>query len=192
MEFFLFVSPSPAHIIAIYETAGKVLFFFAIYSFFGWMIENTYHLFANGSFFKPNFFFGPFKPMYGIAPLLLLFLLPEETSIAYLLILCLFIPTLVEYFSGIILERLTGKKWWDYSNHRFQFQGHICLSFSFCWLFLSLLCVKFVHPFMLYLFEEIFSDWDFIWPVLFIYFQIEIIFVLRKHLALKRAVKRME
>lgn len=42
------------------------------YSFGGWLLEGLYHLLMTGSFWKANFLLGPFKPMYGIAAVLLL------------------------------------------------------------------------------------------------------------------------
>ena len=37
-------------------------------------------------------------------------------------------------------------KYWDYSTHRFQFQGRICLQSSLCWGFLGLILARVIHP----------------------------------------------
>ena len=33
----------------------------------------------------------------------------------------------IEYLTSILLEKLFHAKWWDYSDHRFNFQGRVCL-----------------------------------------------------------------
>lgn len=53
-----------------------VCFRLMLYSFGGWLLEGLYQLLMTGSFWKPNFLLGPFKPMYGIASVLLLAVRP--------------------------------------------------------------------------------------------------------------------
>ena len=45
----------------------------------------------------------------------------------------------------VIMEKLFKVKYWDYSEHRFQFQGRICLQSSLCWGFLGLILVRCIH-----------------------------------------------
>ena len=44
------------------------------------------------------------------------------------------------------MEKLFKVKYWDYSEHRFQFQGRICLQSSLCWGFLGLILARVIHP----------------------------------------------
>ena len=39
----------------------------------------------------------------------------------------------VEFVAGIIINILLGWAVWDYSAHRFNLYGQICLPFAFCW-----------------------------------------------------------
>ena len=48
-----------------------LIFYFMVYAFFGWCLENFTSLATKGTFFKANFMKGPFKPMYGLAPVIL-------------------------------------------------------------------------------------------------------------------------
>src|SRR5690606_4198370 len=105
------------------EVAATILFFFAVYSFFGWLLENFYNLFTKRGFFKANFFLGPFKPMYGIALLLLVFVTSFELNVVETLLFCLLVPTVVEFVSGLLLEKFSHRKWWDYSNHKLNLLG---------------------------------------------------------------------
>ncbi len=152
-----------------------------IYSLFGWLIENVYSLITTRVFFKPNLFIGPFKPMYGIAPVLLILMINETTSWLITLLLCFVIPTLVEYISGLMLYKLYGRRWWDYTHLPFQIQGHICLPFSLSWVILSLLCLKVIHPYVNATYESIESYWIWIWPSIVFYFLMEMLISFRRH-----------
>ena len=44
------------------------------------------------------------------------------------------------------MEKLFKVKYWDYSSHRFQFQGRICLQSSLCWGFFGVLLARVIHP----------------------------------------------
>lgn len=109
------------------------LFYFMAYSVCGWFLENVYSLATRGVFWKEGFMKGPYKPMYGFAPLLLLHFGREAPNPFLMLGLCFAVPTAVEYASGMLLQGLFGRQWWDYSNNRWQLQGHICLRFSLYW-----------------------------------------------------------
>ena len=97
----------------------------------GWLLENSYSFITTREFIKPNFLWGPLKPMYGVAPLLLIFLLQQEMHWSFLLFLCFFIPSLVEYITGLLSEKLFQKKWWDYSHFPLQLHGHYVCTFLY-------------------------------------------------------------
>lgn len=160
----------------------SVLFYFTVYSFLGWLIENIYSFFTTKLFFKEGFFIGPFKPMYGFAPVLLISLISEDTHWLTAILICLAIPTLIEYISGFLLYSYFHRRWWDYSNIPLQLHGHICLSFSICWVLLSIVCLKWVHPPLAYLYETIQYYWVWLSPLVFIYFLTELYFAIKRHL----------
>ncbi|MFB6469591.1 putative ABC transporter permease [Cytobacillus sp. Hz8] len=160
---------------------GAIIFYFIVYSFLGWMLENSFSLLTKHTFFKPGFFVGPFKPMYGIAPVLLICLVHADTNWMILLILCFVIPSFVEYMSGYLLKKFFRRRWWDYTDIPLQLHGHICLIFSFCWLFLSLVCLKFLHPIIFTLYRGVESSWLWLCPVVLCYLLIEMYFAIRRH-----------
>lgn len=147
----------------------------------GWIIENCYSLVTKRVFFKPGFFLGPLKPMYGFAPVLLVSLIHPKTHGVVVMLLCLFIPTMVEYASGFLLQKFFQRQWWDYTNIPFQLHGHICLIFSVCWLFLSLLCLKVIHPAVVSLYERLETYWIWMSPAVLCYVGIELFFAIRRH-----------
>ncbi len=117
---------------------------FLIYSFLGWVLEGLYHLRIEGTFRKPNFLYGPVKPMYGFAGVLL------NGSYKYdkrhFRYYCCMLPLLVEYISAWWLEKRYALKYWDYSNEYWQVDGRICLKFALYWVALAQLVVHGVQP----------------------------------------------
>ncbi len=60
-----------------------------------------------------------------------------------------------EYIVGVALERIFQTKYWDYSNHKINFQGRICLENSICWGVLGVIFIKYAHPFIQTIIEKI-------------------------------------
>ncbi|WP_310549904.1 putative ABC transporter permease [Paenibacillus glufosinatiresistens] len=123
-------------------------FYFLGYAVLGWMLESFYNRYSAGTFLKENFLKGPYKPMYGFAPAVLV--AAGGTSLSWYLfaLLTLMVPSAVEYASGVWLNRCFGRGWWHYGNHRFQWGGHICLRFSMYWWALSAAVLLWLQPFM--------------------------------------------
>ncbi|WP_339302002.1 putative ABC transporter permease [Paenibacillus sp. FSL K6-2441] len=157
-------------------TAGEIAFYFLLYALFGWLLENVYNLFTQGEFWKEGFMKGPFKPMYGVAPVLLLWLVQVGGGHRLLLtgLLCLIIPTVVEGVSGCLLLMLFGRRWWDYSGLCFQLGGHICLKFSLYWGVLSVFTLKVVHPLAEQAYRSVSPVWPVVGPALLLLFAIDL------------------
>lgn len=132
-------------------TVSHLILLFAIYAFIGWIIEVIYRSISQREFINAGFLFGPFVPLYGFGALFLIVLesfihlwpLPIKIM-AYGIIL-----TLVEYVTGIVLEKTFKLKLWDYSDNQFNFQGRVCLLFSLCWTALAVVFIMLIHPFVL-------------------------------------------
>ena len=160
---------------------AAIIFYFTVYAFFGWLIENSYSFLTTRKFLKDGFFWGPFKPMYGFAPIMLVYFISPNTYWLVVLFLCLIIPTLIEYVSGFLLQTFFHRKWWDYSDIPMQLHGHICLSFSICWIFLAFICLKWVHPVVHSIYSQIDSVWIWLSPIIALYFLAELILSFRRH-----------
>lgn len=156
----------------------ELLFYLLVYSFFGWMLENAASYLTEGKWKEP-FLKGPYKPMYGIAPVLLL-LLGRGQNPYVVLLLCFLIPTAVEYVSGYLLHKAFHHRWWNYSRFRLQLGGHICLRFSVYWTVLSLAFLRYIHPSIAGMYTVIAPVWakvgavfvllffiDFVWTCLY-------------------------
>ena len=65
------------------------------------------------------------------------------------------ICTLWEYIVGVILEFIFKTRYWDYSHMKFNFQGRICLTNSLCWGVLGILLIRYIHPFVVSIIQQI-------------------------------------
>ncbi|MEK8206325.1 putative ABC transporter permease [Paenibacillus sp. FSL L8-0696] len=154
---------------------GQYFFYFMVYSFLGWVLEGTYNLYSNGSFRKEGFLKGPFKPMYGFAPLLLLIARDLTLPLPLFLFLALIIPSAVEFISGWLLKTVFHKQWWDYSGMSYQLQGHICLRFSLYWWGLSVASVYVIQPLMELLYSGVQPILKFVLPIVGFYFMADLL-----------------
>jgi len=159
------------------EMASAYFFYFIVYSFLGWVLEGTYNLYSQGSFRKEGFLKGPFKPMYGFAPLFLL--AARNLPLPLFLLLALLIPSAVEYASGWLLKSMFHKQWWDYSRMPHQLQGHICLRFSLYWWVLSAACIYILHPVMVFLYGLIEPVWELALPLVALLLIVDLLWTCR-------------
>lgn len=108
--------------------------YFVIYAFLGWVLEVMYAAVITKKFVNRGFLNGPFCPIYAFGAILVVHLLtPFKEHRIFLFLGSIIIATLVELFTGWILEVTLKKRWWDYSNRNFNFHGYICLEFSIIW-----------------------------------------------------------
>lgn len=127
----------------------ELITYFIIYSFLGWIMESVFRSFCEKKLINTGFLRGPFCPIYGFgATIMFLFLDQFENRLILLFCIAIIVLTAWEYIVGVILETLFHTKYWDYSSHKFNFQGRICLTNSICWGILGVLFVKYIHPFV--------------------------------------------
>ena len=127
----------------------EILTYFIIYSFLGWVMESVFRSIIEKKIINTGFLRGPFCPIYGIgAIIMLIFLERFQDRPILLFFIAITLLTAWEYIVGVILEKLFNTKYWDYSDHKINFQGRICLTNSICWGFLGVGFVKYIHPFI--------------------------------------------
>lgn len=124
-------------------------FYFFIYSFAGWCLEIAYASVKGHKFLNRGVLNGPLCPVYGLGMLIILtFYGNDEVGFVFLAIGSSVVATLLEFFTGGLMELLFKKRWWDYSGYRSNIGGYVCLPFSALWGILSALAVTFIHPFI--------------------------------------------
>lgn len=125
-------------------TFSELIWLVLIYSFLGWFIETIVGTIRKKKFVNRGFSSGPFCFIYGTAALIMIISLEDlENQPFFLFLGCMIIATTIEWFAGKILERMNQRKWWDYSDKKWNFDGYICLQYSVLWGVLGVLAVKF-------------------------------------------------
>ena len=117
-----------------------------IYSFIGWVYESTLCSITGGKLVNRGFLTGPVCPVYGFGALLVLFTLGDVEGVMPLFLSAAVLTCTVEYITSWLLEKLFHAKWWDYSSHRFNIHGRVCLEGAIVFGLLSVLLIKVVHP----------------------------------------------
>ena len=115
----------------------------------GWVMESIVRTIAEKKIINTGFLHGPICPIYGIGAIIMITLLSGLKDAPVLLFLISFIVlTIWEYLVGVLLEKLFQTKYWDYSDHKFNYKGRICLTNSLAWGILGVLFTKYIHPFI--------------------------------------------
>lgn len=128
---------------AVYDQIWVVL----IYGFLGWCGEVAFAAARHGKFVNRGFLNGPICPIYGFGVLIVSAVLSPIADNWFLLFVgAVVLTTLLEYLTGLVLEQIFHRKWWDYSAVRFNLGGYVCLRFSLLWGVAASVVVKFVYP----------------------------------------------
>lgn len=125
----------------------NIISYFIIYSFFGWSLEVVYQAVEQGKFINRGFLNGPYCPIYGFGVIIVVGMLePIKNNLIILYLGSVILTSLLELFTGFILEKIFNMKWWNYSQDKFNLHGYICLKFSLLWGVACLIVVRLIHP----------------------------------------------
>lgn len=127
----------------------KIITYFIIYSFFGWILESVYKSILERKIINSGFLHGPFCPIYGFGAVFMFLCLNNfKNNLILLFIISFFTLSIWEYIVGFLLEKFLHTKYWDYSKNKFNISGRVCLLNSFFWGVLGVVFTRFVHPFI--------------------------------------------
>ncbi len=125
----------------------RAFYIFFIFGFIGWIYESALVSLRKKTFVNRGFLNGPVIPIYGVGALIIFFIFWDYRKQPVLVFLGgMSLATLLEYFTSVLMERLFHARWWDYSTHRFNLKGRICLSVSLLWGFYSILMLQIFQP----------------------------------------------
>lgn len=133
---------------------SRLMIYFSIYSFLGWVWETSFVSVCTGKFVNRGFLKGFFIPIYGLGALSVIMVqrIIGDTTNNYILNLFIvvlvstLVVTTLEFFTGFAMERIFNKKWWDYSDKPFNLKGYICLKFSIGWGVFIFVFLLLLHP----------------------------------------------
>ena len=127
---------------------------FIIYSVLGWFVESAYMSFCNHRLTNRGFAKGPFCPIYGFGAVIgYLVLNPLSGHYVTLYLTGAFLATTFEYLVGIMMQKLLGEVWWDYTEKPMNYKGIICLESTIAWGFYAIIITMFLHERVLHLFD---------------------------------------
>ncbi len=120
---------------------------FIIYSFCGWLMETVYLSVYHWHFIKRGFLISPLCGIYGVGTILVVYLLDKLKSRPLLVFFgAVLITTVLEFITGLLLERVFNRELWNYSGDSLNFLGIICLRNTLIWGIMSLIAVYSIHP----------------------------------------------
>ena len=130
-EYFITVPKGKKWILEDYERdyglSSLILIFFT-FAMIGWLWEVLLFLFTRGEFINRGTSHGPWLPIYGVGGTVVLIVLKKFRNKPWLtFLLSMVLCGVIEYFTSLILEKVQGMRWWDYSGYFMNFQGRICL-----------------------------------------------------------------
>lgn len=122
------------------------LFFFYFYCFFGWVFESAYVSIKSRKFVNRGFMRGPFLPIYGSGAIMMLVVsMPFQDNLILTYLAGCVGATVLEFVTGTVMEALFKVRYWDYSDQKFNYKGHICLGSTVAWGFLTIFMTEFLH-----------------------------------------------
>ena len=136
---------------------GDIMYYlncFFIYSILGHILETVTAL-ITGNGFKSGILNGWWTPVYGIGAVTILFVSEYlfknlhmhrfwETVIMFFFFF-LVLSTL-EALGGVLIEKLFGTVFWDYSQQKFHIGHYISLEMTLVWGVASVIFIYIIHP----------------------------------------------
>ena len=125
----------------------QLLWLYMIYSFIGWCGEVAVAAVKRHHFVNRGAVSGPFCPIYGLGAAVVAVFFPElKGNPLFLFLGGMVVNTFVEYVTGRIMEMSLHKKWWDYSDQKFNLGGYVCLKTSVLWGICTVLMIYVLNP----------------------------------------------
>ena len=126
-----------------------ILWYFWIYSFFGFLLEKTFAAATHSPHqVRRCFLLLPLCPVYGLGMLAVLALPEGILGSGWLFLFGGMAATAVEYAVHWWYEAFLGVCFWDYSGQVGNLRGRVCLPFFLIWGVLTAAAVWWVHPFV--------------------------------------------
>ena len=124
--------------------------YFLVYSFCGYGLEKLFAKAVRSEYqVRKCFLFLPLCPVYGLAMVTLLALVPEGAGFFLLAAVGAVVCTGVEYLVHLFYERAFAVRFWDYSRLPWHLRGRVCPQFALIWGVLSALSLRFIQPWVL-------------------------------------------
>ncbi len=130
----------------LYNVTVAVVFLYLLLFRLGMGILSCYVSAKSKKWVNRGFMHGPFLPIYGSGAIVVLIAtIPVKDNLVLVYLLGMISATILEYCTGACMEKMFHVRYWDYSEHKFNLNGHICLGVSLGWGVFSVLMIRFIH-----------------------------------------------
>lgn len=145
----------------------KYFFWLVVYSMIGWVYECVLETFRQKKLVNRGFLNGPYCPIYGFGSLLDVLVLGWIENPVCLFLVSAILTSTLEYITSIVMEKAFDVRWWDYNDFKFTIKGktidvgkfningRVCLVGALAFGTLSILLVKFIHPFIMIMTDKL-------------------------------------
>ena len=149
---------------------------FLVYSILGYILETTLKTFFIPSM-NNGFLYGPWIPVYGFGCCLIIAIMrlvfnrikvSRWLKIVLVFLISMGVLTILEFIGGNLIELLTGKVFWDYSDMKYNFGPYISLEISLIWGIISLVIIYVIKPVLDKLIKKIPSIFTYLVLTIFI------------------------
>ncbi len=107
-------------------TYYELLWFFILYSFLGWCAGVAVSAVKRKTFVNTGVLSLPLCPVYGVGAVSYsVFLAGLKSTPGFLFVAGASMAAFLTVETGVVLERIFHRRWWDFSEHRFGFGGFI-------------------------------------------------------------------
>jgi len=143
-----------------YYNISLLFTYFILYALIGWLCEVAYCSIPEKKFVNRGFLNGPYCPIYGVGALIIVFFLgPYIHNPVKVFLIGMVTTSILEYITSWGMEKTFHAKWWDYSSHKFNINGRVCLKNSILFGVMSLALMYVLHPFLQGLIESFSQFW---------------------------------
>lgn len=149
---------------------------FFVYSIIGFLFETIVSK-VTGNRFESGILFGPMTPIYGIGVVLILIIskyfflnlhMPRWIETIVVFFVLMIVLTFIEWIGGILIEKVFGVVFWDYSHLKWNIGPYIALEITLVWGFLSILLIYVIRPLLDHLVLKIPYYISYIFIILFL------------------------
>ncbi|MDE7281718.1 MAG: putative ABC transporter permease [Ruminiclostridium sp.] len=169
------------------------VFMFFIFTMIGWIHETTVESLYHKKFVNRGSLHGPYIPIYGFGGCgMIIFAYPFRSNGFFAFLSGLICSTVLEYFTGWLMETVFHRQFWDYSMMKLTYKNRISLVSSLCWGFMSLFMVYMLFPFMQWFCGLLGSFVMIIFDcIMMIIVSIDMIVVVRKNIGWRNIAKKL-
>ncbi|MBQ3408986.1 MAG: putative ABC transporter permease [Clostridia bacterium] len=127
-------------------SARNIILMFFVYALLGWIVEFSFYGVTNGIFVNRGFLHLPLLPIYGFGAVVVTIIFRKNQDNVF--IKSAIIVSILEYLTSVILEKIYGFRWWDYSKNPWNINGRICLLNSLMFGLGGYAIAKFISPYL--------------------------------------------